>query len=369
MIKIVHMADCHLDSSLSGLPAQIADFRRHHLASAFSDALAYAAYNDTNILLIPGDLFDTPIAGQGSANQLAGFARSNPETYIFIAPGNHDSIVGNNYISALSAFPNIHIFKSGAMEKVDISELNVCVYGYGCVQTHNEERLLENFWAEDSGKINLMCFHGLLQGYGGHAPYNPITKDDIAQSGLDYIALGHVHTYSGIHSLGMVNYAYSGCLLGRGFDETGAKGFIAGCIDKGVCELEFIESNYPAFERVFVDCTGATDSVDIVARVRDAVSAFADASYVSIILEGYVRSDLIINRAVVANSVNRFIFVKVDDKTKPMQDYIKLSNEQSLRGMFIKTVLESGADEQTMQKAISLGLAALSGEELNMDEY
>ena len=369
MIKILHIADCHLDSPLSGLPAQITDIRRHHLASAFSDALAYAAYNDTDIMLIPGDLFDTPTAGQGSLNQLIGFVKSNPETRVFIAPGNHDSVLGNNYISALSLYPNVKIFASGQMEKVDIPELNTCVYGYGCVQMHNEERMLEKFWVEDTGRINLMCFHGLLQGYGGHAPYNPVTKDDIAQSGLDYVALGHVHSFSGIHSLGMINYAYSGCLLGRGFDETGAKGFIAGKLDKGVCELEFIESKYPAFERVFVDCTGANDMVEITARAKDAVDNVADSSYVSIVLEGYIRSDLIVNRAVVANSVNRFAFVKVEDKTKPMQDYIKLSNEQSLKGMFIKTVLESGADEETVQKAISLGLAALSGEELNMDEY
>ncbi len=369
MIKIVHIADCHLDSPLSGLPSQIADMRKHHLNSAFSDALAYAAFNDTNIILISGDLFDTPVAGQSSLNQLMGFAKSNLETYIFIAPGNHDSILGNNYISVLSEYPNIKIFQSGAMERFDIPELNACVYGYGCVQAHGEERILENFWVEDSSRINLMCFHGLLQGYGGHAPYNPITKDDMAQSGLDYIALGHVHTYSGVQSLGLVNYAYSGCLLGRGFDETGEKGFIAGNIDKGICELEFTESKYPTFERIFVDCTGAQDTVEVVAKVNEAISGLPESSYVSIILEGYIRSDLIINRSVVANAVNSFAFVKVDDKTKPMQDYIKLSNEQSLKGMFIKTVLESGADEQTVQKAISLGLAALSGEELNMDEY
>ena len=369
MIKIVHIADCHLDSPLSGLPSQIADIRRHHINSAFSDALAYAAYNDTDILLIPGDLFDTPVAGQGSLNQLMGFAKSNPETYIFISPGNHDSVLGNNYISALSAYPNIKIFASGAIEKYEIAELNTRVYGYGCIQSHGEERILENFWAEDSNKINLMCLHGLLQGYGGHAPYNPVTKDDIAQSGLDYIALGHVHTYSGIHSLGLVNYAYSGCLIGRGFDETGAKGFIAGTVEKGNCVLEFVESKYPTFERLFVDCTGAQDTVEIVAKVKEEVKDLADSSYLSVVLEGYIRSDLIINRSVVADAVNRFAFIKVDDKTKPMQDYIKLSNEQSLKGMFIKTVLESGADEQTVQKAISLGLAALSGEELNMDEY
>ncbi len=369
MINIIHIADLHLDSPIGTLPSHIAVLRKTQLMSAFQDALNYAKNNSTNIILISGDLFDTPKAGQAAINKLTSFASSNPEIQIFVSPGNHDCVLGNNYINAFSQMPNINVFTKGAVEKVDIPALNTCVYGVGCIHPHSEHRLLENFWVEDPTRINLMCFHGLLQGYGGHDPYNPITKEDIAQSGLDYIALGHVHTYSGIQSLGLVNYAYPGCILGRGFDETGEKGFIAGTIGKGECRLELIESNYPSFERVFVDCTGSKDITDIIEKVSEATSVLSDTSYVSIVLEGYVRSDMIINRSVVSESFSRFAYVKTYDKTKPVQDYISLSNEQSLKGMFIRTVLESGADETVLQKAISLGLAALSGEELNMDEY
>ncbi len=368
-MKILHIADCHLDSPLRGLPSNISDMRRHQLAGAFSDALSYASENKTEVVLISGDMFDTPTASHSSVGMLTSFAAANPEVYIFVAPGNHDCVLGNNYIAPLSAYPNIKVFTKGYIEKVELPQFNACIYGVGCVHAHGEERLLENFWVDEADKLNIMCFHGLVYGYGGHDAYNPLSREDMAQSGLDYIALGHVHTFSGVQSLGLVNYAYPGCLLGRGFDETGAKGFIAGNIEKGSCELEFIESKYPAFERVFVDCNGAKDMVEIIAKVNKAVEMLPDSSLLSVVLEGYIRSDLVVNRSIVSGSLSRFAFVKTDDKTKPEQDYVALSGEQSLKGIFLKNVLESGADEITIRKAVSLGLAALSGEELNMDEY
>ena len=43
---------------------------------------------------------------------------------------------------------------------------------------------------------------------------------------MDYIALGHIHKFSGIKRIGNTYYAYSGCPEGRGFDEEGDKGII-----------------------------------------------------------------------------------------------------------------------------------------------
>ena len=43
---------------------------------------------------------------------------------------------------------------------------------------------------------------------------------------IDYLALGHIHSYK-CHKLDKRGvYCYSGCLEGRGFDECGDKGFV-----------------------------------------------------------------------------------------------------------------------------------------------
>ena len=90
MINIIHIADLHLDSPIGPLPSHIAALRKTQLMSAFQDALNYAKNNSTNIILISGDLFDTPKAGQAAINKLTSFASSNPEIQIFVSPGNHD---------------------------------------------------------------------------------------------------------------------------------------------------------------------------------------------------------------------------------------------------------------------------------------
>lgn len=40
-----------------------------------------------------------------------------------------------------------------------------------------------------------MCIHGEV---GGASNYDPISETDIAASGMDYIALGHIHKESGL---------------------------------------------------------------------------------------------------------------------------------------------------------------------------
>ncbi len=43
---------------------------------------------------------------------------------------------------------------------------------------------------------------------------------------MDYVALGHIHAYSGARTAGRVPYAWPGCPEGRGYDECGEKGVI-----------------------------------------------------------------------------------------------------------------------------------------------
>ena len=57
-----------------------------------------------------------------------------------------------------------------------------------------------------------------------NSPYNAVTKEQIASSGLRYLALGHIHQSSGLLRAGHTAYAWPGCAMGRGFDELGEKG-------------------------------------------------------------------------------------------------------------------------------------------------
>lgn len=49
---------------------------------------------------------------------------------------------------------------------------------------------------------------------------------DLRGRGIDYLALGHVHSFRQEKLDEQGIWCYSGCLEGRGFDECGTKGYV-----------------------------------------------------------------------------------------------------------------------------------------------
>ena len=68
--------------------------------------------------------------------------------------------------------------------------------------------------------------------------------------------------------------------------------------------------------------------------------------------------------AVVKNTLeNKFFALRVKDNTSAKADLAALAEEVSLRGEFVKRALQI-PDEKMRSDVLKLGLAALSGEEL-----
>ncbi len=368
-MKILHMADCHLDTPFRGLPPRTAALRRQALRDGFRRALERGAREGVDAVLIAGDLFDNQYSAPSTVQMLADFAQAHPQIHIFVSPGNHDHLFGDSPYAGLPALDNLTVFDAGEIQRVDLPGCGATVYGCGCRTAHSDRSPLAGFRPEDTDRLNILCVHGLVQGYGGHDSYNPISLAEIADSGLDYIALGHVHSYSGVRREGGTYFAYPGCLVGRGFDETGEKGCLVGRLEKGAPPaLLFCRDENPAFEAAAADVTGAQSLTDVIDAARERTKALPDQSLVKLTLQGRVRSDLVINRALVAAGLDRFQFVKVADETRPELDAARLASERTLAGLFVNAVLRSGADPQAAEGALRAGLAAISGEELKFDE-
>ena len=60
--------------------------------------------------------------------------------------------------------------------------------------------MLHGFSASKSAGVkDIMCIHGEV---AAASNYNPVTELDIAASGMDYIAMGHIHKESGLKKSG-----------------------------------------------------------------------------------------------------------------------------------------------------------------------
>ncbi len=362
MISIVHIADTHLDTPFRELPAKVASARRQAIRTALYEALREAGERGVNVVLMAGDMFDNGEATGESVRLFVEMAQQYPKTEFFIAPGNHDCLYGSSPYRNLLRPENLHIFGTGRIERIDFDEYTV--YGVGCLYERSEEQLLSGFRVADPTRINIMCMHSQVQGFGGHAVYQPITLDQIANSGLDYLALGHVHTYSGICQSGNTYYAYPGTLVGRGFDETGAKGYLKGTVDKGKVELDFIESTVGRFETVEIDVAGVQSMTELVARVRGCLASISAEWLVKLVLVGSRPAHLMINLAALSQEGKHLQFCKIIDKTRLERNIEQLMKENTLTGLFLRELAKESVDEELRNQAISLGLAALAGEEL-----
>ena len=362
MISVVHIADTHLDTPFRDLPVGVAQLRRQAIRNAFAAALTGAGEQGVRAVLLAGDLFDNGEATGESVRLLSAVAARYPSTEFFVAPGNHDCLYGASPYRHLVCPDNLHIFETGSIEKLDFEDFTV--YGVGCLHENSEEQPLAGFRVEDPSRINLMCIHSQVQGFGGHQVYQPIMLEQIAASGLDYLALGHVHTYSGLRQAGATYYAYPGTLVGRGFDETGEKGYLVGQVGKGVVDLTFVSTPVGSFETLEVDISGARSMMDVLSCVRGRLASADPELLLKLVLTGYRPSHLLLHLPAIRQAVD-VAFVKVVDKTKLAPDYEQLLKENTLTGLYMRRVLqESDAEESIRERAASLGLAALAGEEL-----
>ena len=222
MLTIIHGADFHLDSPFACLTPQRAAQRRGEQRELLSALAELSRQRRADLVLLSGDLLDSHQTYRETAQALSQALGQIP-CPVFLAPGNHDYYHINSLYAALDWPENVHIFTSGDLEAVELPQLGCVVHGRAFQASREDASPLAGFSAPQDGTIHLMVLHGQVDGAGDYAP---ISREDIAASGLTYLALGHVHQCSGVQREGNTFWAYPGCPEGSGFDETGEKGVL-----------------------------------------------------------------------------------------------------------------------------------------------
>lgn len=363
MVKILHGADFHLDSPFRGLTPEQARQRRAEGRDAMKRLASFANAGEVDLVLLAGDLFDRSEIYRETAQMLP-CALGEIHGRVFIAPGNHDYWEPSGLYGSLDWPDNVHIFKSETIEAVEIPEKNCVVYGAAFTAPECAENPLRDFRTPDDGRLHLMVLHADVEG-GGR--YRPIKKGEIAESGLDYLALGHVHAYSGIQKLWNTTWAYPGCPEGRGFDERGRRGVIMGTVDKGGADLHFVTFCRRKYEILTVDVSGR----DALEAVEDALGDTAAATDIyRIVLIGEAEAGAADAARVRQVLEDRFYRLEVRDETRTARDLWEYAREDSLRGLFLRRLRvyadEARTEEERLnvERAARFGLAALENREL-----
>ncbi len=361
-LKILHTADLHLDSPFEGLPAGKAALRRSEQRELLGRLAALARQEQAQLVLLSGDLLDsdTPYfeTGEELVRCLSGVGAP-----VFIAPGNHDFYSAKSPWARLELPGNVHVFQHREIECVDLPELNVRVYGAAFTEKRSGP-LLRGFRAERlPGVKNLLVLHGEVG--AKDSLYNPVTEEELAASGLDYAAFGHIHRAGGLRRAGSTWYSWPGCPEGRGFDETGERTVsLVTLSDDGACRLETRSIALRRYELLKVDVTGA----DPLLAVHTLLPDETVRDVYRIILTGETDESPDLNR-LTASLSELFFELQLRDETRIRGGLWERAGDDSLRGLFLKKLREryDAAPDDTARRAVEQaarwGLAALDNAE------
>ena len=301
-----------------------------------------------------------------------------------ISPGNHD------YVSLDSPFqdkdwPDNTIIFNGDFESKVFHDKGFAIHGFGFESTYVREGKIAPIREEHKNLINLCVVHGDLVSGLSESTYHPITEKILQESRMDYVALGHIHKRTEILRTGNTYYAYSGCPDGRGFDELEEKGVYLGWVSKGRADMAFVPMSSRLFLEESIDISGetTTSSVEkmVIQVLKEKYKDDYPRHYYKIRLVGSLPEDhSVYFEALEGNLKEILYYVKLREETRIDVNLEALAEESSLKGIFVKKMLEKIEEERNSQKintsqeveklekALDYGLRAFDGKvKLNVD--
>ncbi len=356
-MKFIHIADIHFDRPFVNLSDKdiLGDLRRLEQRKIFKKVIEYIKLNGIEFLFISGDLYEHKYVKISTIEYINNLFKQIPNTRIYIAPGNHDPITKNSYYNKYNWNSNVKIFNS---KTEIIEEPEIDIYGFGFDDFYCKNSEIENIEIKDKNKINILIAHGTLDGGNiEEKEYNPLKRLELEKKGFNYIALGHIHKpdYS-------TNIVYPGSTISLGFDEFGKHGMIEGILEKNKLDVKFIPLDEEEFKEIEINVSNIFSKEELIEKINNL--KIKNNENIKIILKG--NRNFEINKYEILKYIINNRIIKIKNNTKIFNNLETLSNEYTLKGIFVKKMLErikkkelSEKEKNIIEQAIEIGLNSL----------
>lgn len=368
-IRILHTADLHLGAEYKSFHEKASDLQQEAF-NVFNKLINYAVdpYNAIDILIIAGDLFDTPTPDLPLVEKVKEFLLRVTEKNIklYILPGNHDSYSYKNSIYRASKFPGKVINSTGfkLIDEICIKDEMVYIYSGIYEVGKPEKRVLKNFKIIQKPGAHIGILHGTLELQEIKVPERsmPFSYKEFTNSALNYLALGHFHSYKEKEIDNEHKLAYPGAPLLRAIDEYG---------DKFSLVVEIKTNNFVRIEKLqFVKLKAEKKIVDLtkekITDMDDIIDLLKKKKDTNLIMDMYLEGvlDFSINEDVLTKMLeDSFFYVRINNNVKFIKGSLikQLKEEETIRGMFFKKMIEKSAiisdkKKNILNQAINLGL-------------
>lgn len=348
-LKILHSADWHLEAAFSGFRPELRSYLKQMHRTLPERVGAVIAREDCDLVLLAGDLFDSPHPGKETVDAVKA-ALEDWKIPVCIAPGNHDYCCpGSPWLEEV--WPeNVHIFTEG-LTSVVFPELDCRVYGAG-YRSMDCPALLEGFQPQGQERYHVAVLHA--DPTASHSPYCPVTEAQLRQSGLDYVALGHIHQ-SSVFRAGETRCAMAGSPMGRSWEEDGVKGVYVISLDEQASigqhslGLPYLWNRY------------VTVSQDPEADVRRTLPPVPGKDVYRLTLLGQGQVDA-------ATVLEKFpqVHLELCDRTEAPYDLWEDVGEDSFRGVFFGMLQQAAEENPNAILAAEICHRLLRGREVTL---
>ena len=283
-LRFVHAADLHLDSPFKGLrnaaPEGIAGELYEATFRAYDNIIDLCIGERADALFVAGDVYDEDNPSLRAQLKFVEGLRRLDAAGIrsFVCHGNHDPLDG--WKAGLTYPDGCHRF-GREWERVPVfpnEPDRAVVYGISYPTRDVTSNLALTLGKVERGAFSIGLLHANVGGDSGHAPYAPCSVDDLRQTGVDYWALGHVHTRRILHQREPV-VAYPGNPQGRHPNETGARGaYLVEVDDDGNARPDFRATDVVRWEYFSVDIGTLESEQDLLDTLHAKMGELLDGA-------------------------------------------------------------------------------------------
>lgn len=357
-MKFIHCSDIHLDSPMeTNLSPTKARQRNAEICRTFERMADFAKQNHVTAVLICGDLFDARRAKASTIQFVLRVIESAENVDFLYLRGNHDQ----NTIKPDAPLPrNLKLFSE---EWTYVRYNNVVIAGIEMTR-ENHTTLYDSLNLNQSDR-NIVMLHGQV---GVSAGYESISLPSLGKKHIDYLALGHLHSYQCAALDHRGTYCYSGCLEGRGFDECGAKGFVVLDVDEISINHRFVPCAGRTLHTRTTNITECKNSADILSAIRADIQGIPPQDLVKVTLTGTYAPDIQKDIGFLRNVLSPdYYSISLHDESRVYTEPKRRKHELSLKSEFINSVLDDKTlSSEEIENVLRLGLSALCGEELEL---
>ena len=372
--RFVHAADLHIDSPFAGVgdaDNRVATRLREATYEAFQNLVDLCINQNADFLVIAGDVYDG--ADRSVRAQLRfreGLSKlADKGIKSFVVHGNHDPLDG--WQSSISWPEGVHIF--GAIPEWKNFEKNgevvAAVQGMSYPTREVTDNLATQFTPPESPSLFAIgLLHANVGANSAHPNYAPCSVEDLSESGIDYWALGHVHTRQTLKRSAPV-IAYPGNTQGRHPNETGARGALVVNVDpSGASRSDFIALDVVRWERSDIDISNletidsldsairqATDNLSVEAEDRDVVCRLTLVGrgplHEQLSADGAVMDLLDAVRGTWSGGGSPWVWVeRIVDSTRPAIDIESRAKQDDFLGATLKRALLSSFESDEIDR-------------------